>query len=109
MQTSTYKGRLVARRKELSDRLHRIEGDLDVARSNDDDDRAIEREGDEVLEALGEAGLAELKAIEAALVRIDEGRFGVCTRCGLPIPEKRLNAVLHATLCVTCVAETQTR
>lgn len=106
MRTEVFRSRLVGRRKELSDRLGRIEGDLDVARSNDDDDRAIEREDDEVLEALGEAGLAELRAIDAALLRIDEGKFGRCTRCGMAISEERLHAVPHAALCMTCIGET---
>ena len=105
MQTSIYRSRLTGRQNELLDRLQRIEGDLDVPRSNDDDDRATEREDEEVLESLGEAGLAELKAIEAALARIDNGTYGRCARCGRPMAEKRLDAVPHAALCMECIAE----
>lgn len=78
MDTSNYRSCLIGRQDELLDRLRRIEGDLDVARSNDDDDRAIEREDEEVLESLGEAGLAELRAIKTALDRIDNGTYGRC-------------------------------
>jgi RNA polymerase-binding transcription factor DksA len=109
MQTANYRSRLTGRQNELLDRLRRIEGDLDIPRSNDDDDRATEREDEEVLESLGEAGLAELKAIEAALVRIDNGTYGRCAKCGRPMSEERLDAVPHAALCMECIAENAKR
>lgn len=105
MQTSVYRSRLIGRQNELLDRLRRIEGDLDIPRSHDDDDRAIEREDEEVLESLGEAGLAELRAIGAALARIDNGTFGRCAKCGRPMSGERLDAVPHAALCIECIAE----
>jgi RNA polymerase-binding protein DksA len=41
-----------------------------------------------------------LEEIDAALKRIDEGTFGVCTRCGQPIDAERLEALPWATLCI---------
>jgi RNA polymerase-binding protein DksA len=41
-----------------------------------------------------------LAEIDAALKRIDEGTFGVCTRCGQPIDADRLEALPWATLCI---------
>jgi len=41
-----------------------------------------------------------LTEIDAALKRIDEGTFGVCTRCGKPIRAERLEALPWATLCI---------
>jgi RNA polymerase-binding protein DksA len=105
MQTSNYRNRLIGRRNELLNRLRRIESDLDTAGSRDDDDRAIEREDEEVLESLGEAGLTELKAIEAALARIENGKYGYCAKCGRPMSKERLDAVPHAALCMECIAE----
>lgn len=105
MQLSTYRNRLLRRKEELSLRLRRIEGDLESTPTNDDDDRAVEREDSEVLEALGGAGAAELKSIDAALKRIEEGRFGRCAKCGVQIAEERLKAVPHAALCMDCIAE----
>jgi RNA polymerase-binding protein DksA len=93
------------RKAELSARLRRIEGELETTPTNDDDDRATEQEEVEVLEALGDAGAAELKSIEAALQRIEEGTFGRCAKCGAPMPEERLEAVPHAALCMNCIAE----
>ncbi len=97
-----YRARLVARRTELMRRLGRIEHDLDETPPQDWEDRASEREGDEVLEDLGSAGLAELRMIEAALKRVESGEFGVCVACGEPISAARLDAVPHAARCRDC-------
>jgi DnaK suppressor protein len=43
-----------------------------------------------------------LKAIDAALDRIERGTFGVCEVCVQPIPEPRLKAVPWARLCRDC-------
>lgn len=99
------KARLVARKTELEKRLVRIEGELDEPMNADADERAVERQDDEVLEAMGEAGLSELRGIEAALDRIAHGRYGICARCGEDIAEARLEAVPHAALCQSCHAE----
>ncbi len=44
-----------------------------------------------------------LRAVEAALRRIKDGRFGVCQRCGAPISHKRLAAIPWAECCVGCL------
>ncbi|MDQ3646217.1 MAG: TraR/DksA family transcriptional regulator [Actinomycetota bacterium] len=41
-------------------------------------------------------------AVEAALIRIAEGSYGKCERCGGEIPIERLDALPTASLCVTC-------
>lgn len=46
----------------------------------------------------GERGL--LAEIDAALARIDEGTYGICTSCGRPIAEARLEALPWASLCI---------
>jgi RNA polymerase-binding protein DksA len=43
-----------------------------------------------------------LSAIDAALQRIDEGTYGICTSCGAPIGAERLRAMPYATLCIDC-------
>jgi RNA polymerase-binding protein DksA len=40
--------------------------------------------------------------INRALVRIDEGGYGTCERCGNPIDASRLKALPHASLCLDC-------
>ncbi|MFH0810453.1 MAG: TraR/DksA C4-type zinc finger protein [Pseudomonadota bacterium] len=42
----------------------------------------------------------ELEAIEEAIDRIDQGRYGICTECGEPISERRLEVMPYAVRCV---------
>lgn len=46
--------------------------------------------------------IAELRDIEAALLRMRSGRYGVCTNCCDPIPVERLQAYPTAKRCRTC-------
>jgi DnaK suppressor protein len=43
--------------------------------------------------------------IDEALMRVDEGTYGICSDCGVEISEKRLKAVPFARRCVTCQAK----
>jgi RNA polymerase-binding protein DksA len=43
-----------------------------------------------------------LRAIEAALERIQVGTFGICQSCGDAISEERLEAIPYATQCIDC-------
>lgn len=42
------------------------------------------------------------RRLRAALTRISDGEYGVCSECGAPIPARRLVAVPDATTCVAC-------
>ena len=59
----------------------------------------VDREIDLYLSAQARATVAE---IDRALAKIDDGTYGVCERCGQPIPEARLEALPYAALCVAC-------
>ena len=48
------------------------------------------------------ANTQQLKAINEALQRINEGTYGVCAECEKPISPKRLQAVPWAKFCVPC-------
>ncbi len=97
-----FEKKLQARLAELDDRLRGIEENLDEPQSPDTEERATEREGDEVLESLGNRGLAEIRMIEAALSRVEDGSFGVCVSCGNPISDKRLELLPHTPRCKKC-------
>lgn len=97
-----WRKRLTDRLAELEARLGEIEHDLDETPPKDFEERASEREGDEVLEELGATGLSEIRMIRAALDRIDQGEFGYCVECGEPIAEERLEIVPHAARCARC-------
>lgn len=102
---SKRKAQLEARMAHLSQRLEQIEGDLEAAHSQDWDDRAIEVEGDEVLERLGLEGQREMALIQAALGRIAAGSFGICAKCGNPISEDRLDVLPFTPHCRHCAAD----
>lgn len=86
----------------LENRLENIEDQLDDPRSADWEENATESEGDEVMEELGLSGLQEIRAIKAALVRLDEGTYGECVKCGETISEERLATVPHTPFCRDC-------
>ena len=102
MDIAAQKQTLLARREELTRNLARIEDELDDPAPKDIEDRSSERQGDEVLEALGQVELAELKRIDAALGRVEDGTYGECMKCGEPISEARLALVPDAALCKRC-------
>jgi DnaK suppressor protein len=52
--------------------------------------------------AMNEHEIAELNAIDAALQRLHDGRYGVCTDCDATIPEARLQAAPEAARCIHC-------
>lgn len=99
---ASHKARLEARLADLSARLKGIDAELDSHNAQDWEDLATEREADEVLEDLGQAGQLEIRQIKAALARIAEGEYGVCTKCGAEIGDERLNLLPHTPFCRTC-------
>lgn len=97
--------KLTARYAEIQARLARIVSDERRANKPLDADfaeQAVERENDEVLAALDGSIRAEMAQIEKTLARLDDDKYGVCETCGAAIAPKRLEALPHATRCVTC-------
>ena len=68
------------------------------------EDQATERENDEVLDALNEGINKEIRQIDAALMRISEGSYGICISCGKPVGDKRQEALPFATRCIDCAS-----
>lgn len=93
---------LLARRAELVGDLERIEDQLDDPMPKDWEDAASERQGDEVLTALGQSDRAEIRRIDAALARIEADEYGDCVKCGNPIAEKRLQLLPDTPFCANC-------
>jgi len=54
--------------------------------------------------ALLEAARQQVAAVDAALRRLEAGRYGACDRCGQPIGVDRLAARPAATTCIRCAA-----
>ena len=67
--------------------------------SGEGDTLNVERERDLALSAQARAAVEE---IDRALAKMDAGTYGICERCGNPIPKARLKALPYAALCVAC-------
>jgi len=98
---------LIARRAQLRGRISAVR--LDLSRrgeplSLDCDERAAQREYDDVIDVAGASAECELFRIREALQRIEEGTYGLCTTCGSPIGLQRLRAIPHAERCTDCAA-----
>lgn len=63
----------------------------------DEATETLEREQDESILDQFEG---ELKDIDRALERLDEGTYGTCEVCGKPIGDERLDAMPAARLCI---------
>jgi RNA polymerase-binding transcription factor DksA len=57
---------------------------------------------DEVADALRAGAVSALCEIEAALERMEVGRYGRCETCGCAIPLERLEILPMAALCMRC-------
>ena len=82
--------------KEEADALARDREPGDVQfddESGEDDTLAVERDFDLARAA---AALATIEEIDAALVRIDKGTYGICEYSGQTIPKERLRAIPYA-------------
>ena len=58
----------------------------------------------EILFRLGERDSQTVADIDQALLRIKEGSYGICARCGKPIDERRLDAIPTARYDAACQA-----
>ena len=99
---SKTRAELEKRLKELVARAEHVDEDLAQRGPRDWDDNALESEGDEVLDAVGQATLKEIDMIRDSITAIDEGTYGACTDCGAAISAERLEALPEATKCRRC-------
>ena len=93
---------LEQRLEALTQRSDAIEKDLRSAHDRDSQERATERENDEVLERLEESERAQLAQIRRALARIESDEYEVCEQCGGPVGQARQAALPGATRCLAC-------
>lgn len=91
---------------ELEDRLTHVVRELDQPADPDLAEQAIEVEDDEALEHQAALITREIKSVQQALRRIDEGLYGQCVRCGSQIASGRLEARPEAALCINCARDT---
>jgi RNA polymerase-binding transcription factor DksA len=83
-------------------RANAISQDLARSHSPDFAEQALQRQNDEVLEALLAEAEAAIHQIGMAQVRLTEGQYGLCLRCGEPINPARLQALPASEFCLAC-------
>jgi DnaK suppressor protein len=65
-------------------------------------DQSVKDVSQEIEYRLSERASQAVADIDQALLRIDEGSYGVCARCGKDIPERRLDAIPTARYDAEC-------
>jgi len=79
-----------------------FKGIMEAVDSKDVADVASDDMDRKMIEALGSQELKRLRMIDAALAKIQQGKYGQCTRCSKKIPQARLEALPFAIMCVDC-------
>ena len=104
-----YKHRLVVERDALLAQIDAQRGGpisrADAASEGLDkseDDNAQIQTGRDIAFAINEHETAELLAIDASLLRIKEGVYGLCVDCGTHIPAARMDSAPHTLRCLAC-------
>ncbi len=109
--TQEMQERLLAERDELLKKLNSEEDNFRQealsASGRDSSDLASDDAAYRKMEALNAMDAKRLKAIESALKRIADGKYGFCLQCGKKIPEGRLRAIPSAVLCIDCKTENE--
>jgi len=103
---------LIKRKDELESRVTAINDDVchkHQPLSSDWAEQAVERENEEVLEALGNASLDEIQSIKNALQRIENGTYFNCESCGEEINPERLKLLVSTDLCTDCAEDAENR
>jgi RNA polymerase-binding transcription factor len=93
---------LRARLRELQDRAEAIEDDLRHPLDADSSEQAIDLADDEALAGTDHVLRSEIAEIQAALSRIENGTYGICSKCAGQISSGRLEALPTATRCIAC-------
>lgn len=97
--------RLLAQRARFQGQGARIGKHLREGIPADSQDQAQALVNDEVMSTLDEKGREELEKIESALVRLEDGSYGKCSRCGADIDQRRMEVLPTTERCRTCASQ----
>lgn len=97
---------LIAMKKEIIDNLVVNNADFKAIVEGMDPKDLADIASDDIdrkmIEAVGSQELKRLKAIDNAITRVVQGKYGSCMKCGKKIPPARLEAIPWAVLCIEC-------
>jgi len=99
------KAKLLTLQQQLNHRIEAIKQDFAKGRSADFAEQTTEKENDEVLMQLQADAETELREVNKALVRLEQGTFGECEQCAEVIPQARLDALPYTSFCVHCAEQ----
>lgn len=97
------KQRLLDLKQEYQTRVDKIQHDMqnpDTDMTQDWDDQAVINEQNDVRKNLLVKAQQNLELVNNALLRIENGTYGICTVSGEEIEPERLEAVPFATTCM---------
>ena len=102
-----YRTVLLEQLRQQTDTVRDNQNDALEFASNDDGvkdvaDQSVKDVSQEIEYRLSERASQVVADIDQALLRIDEGSYGVCARCGKDIPERRLDALPTARYDAEC-------
>src|SRR5215470_5094110 len=95
------RGLLNAKKTELQQGLRRRDG-IEIVRTADALEEVQFAAARELTTRSLERESELLRDVLAALVRLEDGTYGICVRCEEEISQKRLNAVPWTPLCIEC-------
>jgi DnaK suppressor protein len=111
IDTNRFRDALVAERKRIVAALENLRNENPGSVEEETGEEASDQHLADTATAMHDReldyGLTEneeelLTATDAALRRIEDGTYGICTNCGRPIGEERLQALPWTNLCIDC-------
>lgn len=107
------KATLIENKKEILSQLAANSSDvkqiIETMETKDSIDFASDTIDGTLLETLSTKDLNRIKLIDNALTRIEQGKYGLCVKCGKPIAEARLEAIPYALMCIDCKSAEERR
>lgn len=113
---TTARSSLEAERRRTTRRLADLRGDyrgfVEASRDTNADDEH-DPEGATIAFERSQVGALvlqaeeHLRAVDAALERLEDGSYGICVACGRPIPQGRLEVRPTALTCVGCATSAE--
>lgn len=109
LDTAALKSNLLQQRQSLLSQLSSLRGgpigrvEASANHFGQHEDSSAQTATERELEfALDDHESRELAAVNSALQRLDDGTYGQCTACGVPIAPARLEVAPEAERCIDC-------
>ena len=105
--------KLLAMRAELLEKISKSDDDfrnlVGTMGGRDSIDLACDDMASKKREAISKMDAGRLNAVDQAITRVRNGKYGICAKCGRKIPEERLRAIPYALLCIDCKSQNERR